>query len=67
MQAKNSDLGVRIKILNICRMIAANRRRVLELIKNVFRDIEVVVCPVQLELNAQSARVGVIADTLDVR
>ncbi len=62
---KASDLGVRIRILDIPRVIAANRRRAPEFIKNAFRDIGVVVCTVRLELDAQSVRVGVIADTLD--
>jgi hypothetical protein len=63
----SSDFGARIRILDIPRVIATDRRRVPELIKNVFRDIGVVVCPVRFELDAQSTRIGVITDTLDVR
>lgn len=50
-----SDFGVRIDILDIPRVIATNRRRGSEFIKNVFRNIGVIACPVPLELNAQSA------------
>lgn len=62
-----SYLSVRIRILDILRVIATNRRCAPELIKNAFGDIEVIVCLVRLELDAQSVRVGVITDTLDVR
>ena len=50
-----SYFGVRIDIFDIPRVIATNRRRVSEFIKNVFRDIGVIVCSIPLELNAQSA------------